>query len=138
MREEKHPSILIVDDEDDILAIYAKYFEDEGFRTFLAHDGIEGLAMARDHQPSIILLDLMMPRMGGHEMLRELKADPALRNIPVVVFTAMIKDLGKPETMAAGAFAYVEKSDVEHPSDLLPSVQEALVHAKHDTPNSTA
>ncbi len=131
------PTILIVDDEEDILTIYRSYFEGQGFHTLVAHDGAEGLSVIQKHIPDVILLDLMMPNMNGHEMLKHLKEDEALKHIPVVIVTAMIKDLAKQETIDAGAYEYLEKSDIDDPADLLPSVQRALAHQTTPTPPTT-
>jgi DNA-binding response OmpR family regulator len=68
--------------------------------------------MAKESKPSAILLDLMMPKMNGIEVLRRLKSDATTQNIPVIVFTALIQDLEKQESFAAGASEYVVKTEV--------------------------
>lgn len=77
--------VLIIDDEVDSRALLAHYLEDLGCTVLSASSGVEGLAMAREHHPHLITLDLMMPGMSGWATLRTLKADAELREIPVVV-----------------------------------------------------
>jgi PAS domain S-box-containing protein len=77
--------VLVVDDEKDSRDLMAHYLEDFGCRVFTATNGEGGLAAARDFRPDLITLDLMMPGMTGWEVLKHLKADRELRQIPVVV-----------------------------------------------------
>jgi PAS domain S-box-containing protein len=77
--------VLVVDDEKDSRDLMAHYLEDFGCRVYTATNGEEGLAAARDFRPDLITLDLMMPGMTGWEVLKRLKADRELRQIPVVV-----------------------------------------------------
>ncbi len=119
-------SILIVDDDSAIRDIYQTFFKDSGFITYTANDGVEGLAMARQYHPTLILLDIMMPKMDGRAMLKELKADAAIKFIPVVIFSALITELGKQESLEAGAVDYIEKSDIESPEALLDKVKNVL------------
>lgn len=77
--------VLVVDDEKDSRDLMAHYLEEFGCRVYTATNGEEGLAAARDFRPDLITLDLMMPGMTGWEVLKRLKADRDLRQIPVVV-----------------------------------------------------
>lgn len=77
--------VLVVDDEKDSRVLMTHYLEDFGCRVVTATNGQEGIEAAREHCPDLITLDLMMPGMTGWEALKELKADPELRQIPVVV-----------------------------------------------------
>ncbi|MFQ5538580.1 MAG: response regulator, partial [Gemmatimonadota bacterium] len=78
-------TVLVVDDERDSRDLMAHYLEDFGCNVLQAGSGEDGLKLAVEHQPDLITLDLMMPGMTGWEVLKELKADPVLRRIPVVV-----------------------------------------------------
>jgi len=77
--------VLIIDDEKDSRDLMAHYLEDFGCRVYTATNGEQGLAVAREFRPDLITLDLMMPGMTGWEVLKVLKADRELRQIPVVV-----------------------------------------------------
>jgi two-component system nitrogen regulation response regulator NtrX len=80
--------ILIVDDDDDIRSALAMILDDEGYPTDVAPDGVIALEHLRSHRaPAMILLDLMMPRLDGEAMLLELRSDPSLAEIPVVVLS---------------------------------------------------
>lgn len=80
--------ILVVDDEASIAETLSIVFEDEGFRCAIASNGADALAEARRDRPDLVVLDLMMPVMDGRATLQALRADPALREVPVVVMSA--------------------------------------------------
>ncbi|HET7042033.1 MAG TPA: response regulator, partial [Gemmatimonadales bacterium] len=79
------PLVLVVDDERDSRALLRTYLEEDGYRTAEASDGAEGLALARELHPALITLDVRMPNVDGLSMLRQLRQDPELAAIPVVV-----------------------------------------------------
>ena len=79
------PLIMVVDDEPDILAMLDMILRRHGYETILSEGGEEVIELIRQKKPDLILLDLMMPRMEGTELLRRLRSDEALRDIPVVV-----------------------------------------------------
>jgi DNA-binding response OmpR family regulator len=80
--------ILIVDDEDDILNLVRLILEDEGFECDIARDGVECLECIRKKRFDLILLDIMMPRRTGWEVLRDLRASELTKNLPVAMLTA--------------------------------------------------
>jgi CheY-like chemotaxis protein len=126
MAEEKSLSILIVDDDAAIREIYESFFRDAGFTVYTAKDGEEGLVAAKQYHPSAVLLDLMMPKVDGHEMLKQLKSDASIKDIPVVIFSALITELEREESLAAGAAEYIEKSNIESPDQLLSKVKSVI------------
>lgn len=81
--------ILIVDDDEDIRSALGMVLGVEGYSTAGAIDGVDALEHLRSHadHPSLILLDLMMPRLNGVELMHEIRADPSLADIPVVIFS---------------------------------------------------
>lgn len=81
--------MLVVDDEVDIRTAMAEVLEDEGYEVFAASNGQDGLHQLREKQPSVVLLDLMMPGMNGWEFRRAQQLEPELSTIPVIVLTAM-------------------------------------------------
>lgn len=106
-------SILLVDDDPLISRTYEKQITKAGAHVVLASDGLEGLENLKKEKVDLILLDLMMPQMNGYEMLKLVKEDPEIKNIPVVVLTNLndrpeeiekIKKLGIKE--------YLVKSDL--------------------------
>ncbi|MBI4350071.1 MAG: response regulator [Elusimicrobia bacterium] len=84
--------ILIIDDNVEFRTMVSDYFTDLGFTVEIAENGREGLLKARAVKPRIILLDVMMPDIGGIEVLRNLQTDDDTRNIPVLVITGTFFD----------------------------------------------
>jgi signal transduction histidine kinase/ActR/RegA family two-component response regulator len=98
--------VLIIDDEDDARVILRRHFEDLGCAVATAAGVDEGLALARSISPSLITMDLLMPRKNGWEALRELESDPLLHDIPIVVVSAVA---GENRMHLFGALEYLDK-----------------------------
>jgi len=82
--------ILVVDDNVQNRELLEAYMEElEGVRTIAASDGRQALALVESEKPDLILLDIMMPKMSGYEVCKKLKADPATKDIPVIMITAL-------------------------------------------------
>lgn len=86
---EQSKTILVVDDEPDAVTYLTSLLEDNGFQTLAAHDGKEGMALAKEKRPDLISLDITMPEETGVRMLRNLHGDPDTKDIPVVLVTGM-------------------------------------------------
>jgi CheY-like chemotaxis protein len=84
--------ILIVDDEEDITTYLKSVFDDNGYETICASGGDEALKLARQHQPDLICLDISMPPPTGVRVYRNLRDDPELKKIPVVMITGVEKE----------------------------------------------
>lgn len=84
--------VLVVDDETDSRVLIQHFLEDFGCQVYTAADGVEGLEMARLHEPDLMTLDLIMPKMTGWEVLKRLKSDAELRAIPVVVVSVVANE----------------------------------------------
>lgn len=84
--------MLVIDDNVEFKAMVSCYFSDLGYKVELADDGRDGLAKVKIFNPDIILLDVMMPDIGGIEVLRELQTDDDLKAIPVIVITGTYFD----------------------------------------------
>ena len=93
MTTDRKPSagkkILIVDDELDVRIYVRTLFETSGYSPIVTRNGKEGLEKAKELSPDLIILDVMMPEAGGVTMYRELKTDPALKDIPVIILTGI-------------------------------------------------
>jgi len=83
-------TILIVEDEASIRSFVKAYLESDGFRVLDAANGKEGLEILSKETPDLIVSDIMMPQMDGYEFFRELRARPALKDVPVIILT--VKD----------------------------------------------
>jgi CheY-like chemotaxis protein len=79
--------VCIVDDEENIREIYSTAFSKSGYDVVTAADGEEGLKVIREQSPDIALIDITMPKMDGMELLRELKKDPDLQQIPIIIMS---------------------------------------------------
>ena len=101
--------LLVVDDEADIISLLKLVLEAEGYHVIPAISGDEALTLAEIEVPDLILLDLMMPGKSGLETCRQLKNQPKTKNIPVVVFSALGREVDKKLTAEAGANAHVTK-----------------------------
>jgi two-component system alkaline phosphatase synthesis response regulator PhoP len=84
--------ILIVDDENDMRYILKANFELSGFKCVTAKDGKEALRIAKTQKPALIILDLMMPDMDGFQTYKALKADKAIKQVPIIAYTAQNPD----------------------------------------------
>lgn len=84
--------ILIVEDEPDVMIYLNAIYEDNGYTTVQATDGIEGFNMAKSEKPDLISLDIAMPNQTGVRTYREYKQDPDLKDIPVIIITAVGDD----------------------------------------------
>ncbi len=125
--------VLVVDDELDIRVFTTTLLETNGFSPLSAEDGIQGLEMARKEKPSLIILDVMMPKESGITMYRALKMDPALKNIPVIMLSGLSKktflhsqrvlDEYKGEEVPEPT-AYIEKPP--EPEELLKVIQNSV------------
>jgi DNA-binding response OmpR family regulator len=85
--------LLVIDDEQERTEQVADWFNATGFEVIRAHSGKEGLQKAKDAQPNVILLDIVMPEMDGHDVLLRLKRDQALAKIPVVIYSYKAEEL---------------------------------------------
>jgi len=125
--------VLVVDDELDMRTFLTTLLETSGYKPISAADGKEGMEVAREKKPSVIILDVMMPNESGISMYRELKNDPELKDIPVVMVSALSKktffhsqkvlDEYKGEKIPEPA-DYIEKPP--EPEDILEAIQNCL------------
>ena len=102
-------TILIIDDEDDIRAILTYNLEKENYRVLNASNGKDGIELAQQHTPDLVLLDVMMPEMDGIEVCEYLRADPKTENISICFLTARSEDYSQIAGLEAGADDYVSK-----------------------------
>ncbi len=103
------PLVLVADDDPDILMLVSLTLERDGYDVTAAKDGPEALAAAKALIPHLIVLDLMMPGIDGCEVTRRLRAEPATRDIPIVILTAFAEDSQAARAVEAGADAYMKK-----------------------------
>lgn len=106
-------TILFIEDEPTLQKTVGKYLEEEGYDVKNALDGEIGLQMAKKFNPALILLDLILPKMDGFEVLQELKKDPETKNIPVIILTNLESSGDVEKALSLGATNYLVKANYE-------------------------
>lgn len=101
--------ILLVDDEPDILDFLRYNLQKEGYQVFTANDGVEGLKAAEAARPDLVILDIMMPRMDGVELCRELRNRPEFANLLIIFLTARDEDYSQIAALDIGGDDYITK-----------------------------
>jgi len=101
--------ILVIDDEKDVLEVLRLVLSRSGYDVTASSSGMEGLASAQSERPDLVLLDIMMQRMDGWEVLRALKSGAETRDIPVVILSARVEPKDKIRGLQEGAVDYVTK-----------------------------
>ncbi|MDX2079562.1 MAG: response regulator [Terrimicrobiaceae bacterium] len=121
-------SVLVVEDESDVVDLLRYNLGRAGFEVLIANTGNRGLELARQHRPDVIVLDLMLPGLSGHEVCRKLKADREMAGIPIVMLTAKGEPAERVKGLELGADDYVTKPF--SPRELVLRVQGLLRRAR--------
>ncbi|KAI5914419.1 response regulator transcription factor [Thauera sp. 2A1] len=101
--------ILIADDEQNIVISLEFLMKREGYEVTIANDGEEAVQRIREGRPDLVLLDVMMPRKSGFDVCQEVRADPALASVRIMMLTAKGRDTEVSKGLALGADAYMTK-----------------------------
>lgn len=118
--------ILLVEDDSFLLGMYATKFEMENFKVIMAEDGEKAVRLALKEAPDIILLDIILPKINGFEVLRRLKADPATAKIPVILLTNLSQQDEVEQGLKMGAEDYLIKAHFM-PSEVVDKIKKALI-----------
>lgn len=118
-------TILLADDEQFIVIAYKDGLERAGYAVEVAHDGEEALAKLGTTQVDLVLLDLIMPKVNGFEVLKTIKADPSLAAIPVMVLSNLSQSDDETEARGYGAIDFIVKADISL-KDLLARIEYVL------------
>lgn len=102
-------TILVVDDEQDLLDLIEYNLRQEDFDVLKAENGRDGIQLAKEHMPSLVLLDIMMPQMDGIEVCDRMREDPTLSHIPIIFLTARSDEKTEIEGLNKGADDYITK-----------------------------
>jgi two-component system cell cycle response regulator DivK len=102
-------TVMIVEDEADAAELFAEMMRVSGFRVLKTSSSAPALRMMTDEKPDLVLLDIMMPGISGLDILREMREDPALAGIPVVIVSAKAMPADIRRAMEAGASTYLTK-----------------------------
>ena len=103
------PVVLVADDDPEMRQLIVDVLATAGFRTLTAADGEEAVALALEHSPDLVVLDVMMPRMDGYTALTRLRGQPATREIPVVILTGQGDPIYRSVSAGVGAVAHLAK-----------------------------
>lgn len=117
--------ILIVEDEPNLLDVLRDAFTAAGFTVFKASDGDEGYKMAMETRPDLILIDVLMPKMDGITMFKNLRQHEELKKIPGIILTNLNDTKTIESALESGAYDFLVKSDWD-PKDLVKRVKEKL------------
>jgi len=107
--ERDQPVVLAADDDPDVLELVTFRLERSGYTVLQAHDGEEAWTLVRDAHPDLAVLDVMMPKLDGFELVRRIRADEATRRMPVILLTARAQDPDVQQGFDAGADDYLRK-----------------------------
>jgi CheY-like chemotaxis protein len=128
--------LLIIEDDPLMSRMYQKIFTFEGYEVDVASNGEEGLVKIKSNRPNLVLLDIMMPKMNGLEVLDRIKADPEIKAIPVVMLTNLAGIQDAETAMAKGAVKYIVKSEHE-PKDIVNMIKEILAgYTRNEVPQA--
>lgn len=128
--------ILLVDDDQLLVRMYQKKLENDGYEVAVADDGDVAIQKVKEFNPDLILLDIMMPKVNGYEVLKNLKASKTTKDIPVILLTnvgSSDEDLQK--GMNLGAVAYLVKAG-NRPDVVVSKVKEVLSGYVRETPKA--
>lgn len=130
--------ILVVEDDPIISEMYHTAFSFDNYEVQTAADGEAGLAAIKSWQPTIVLLDIMMPKMNGLQVLEAMKSDEVLKNIPVIVLTNLSDKNDAESALARGAVKYIVKAE-HNPKEVTDMVKEIIAaYTRNEIPEPKA
>ncbi|MFA5076467.1 MAG: response regulator [Patescibacteria group bacterium] len=124
-QNDKKYTILLVEDDNFLSEMYRTKFEIEGFNVVTADDGEKGLRLSKEKMPNIILLDILLPKMDGFEVLEKVKADPKTKSIPVIMLTNLGQKDDVKKGFERGAEGYLIKAHFM-PSEVVDKIKTVL------------
>ena len=122
-------TILMVDDDAFMAGIYGTRLTNEGYAVISAYDGEQGVKVAKETLPDLILLDVLMPKLDGFEALKRLKEDPKTKDIPVIMLTSMGQKEDVERGLTEGAVDYLLKTQTL-PTDAFEKIRKILAGKK--------
>ncbi|MEM7334580.1 MAG: response regulator [Chloroflexota bacterium] len=130
----KH-AVLLVDDEDTIRTMLRMVLELTGFKVLEAADGIQAIEQVETHQPDIMVLDVMMPRMDGFAVCRQLRSQTETADLPIIMFSGKAQEEAVREGMKAGATHYLVKP--ASPTEIIALIKKYLERINMPVDSST-
>jgi DNA-binding response OmpR family regulator len=117
--------VLIVDDDMTLRELYEERMKQEGYIILSAADGEEAIQKTVKEQPDIILLDIMMPKINGIDVMKMLREKDETKLIPIIILTALVQEIGKIKDMMKPGDGYLVKSEIM-PKDVVAKVEDSL------------
>ena len=118
-------TILFIEDEPTLQKAISQFLEKKGYEIKSALDGEIGIAMAKEFKPDLILLDLILPKKDGFEVLKEIKGNDEIKHIPVIVLTNLEGDTDIEKVLSFGATTYLVKANYEL-KEIVKKIEETL------------
>ena len=118
-------TILIVDDDLTLLEMYQERFKEEGYIVIGASDGEEALKKVQSDKPALLVLDIMMPKLNGVDVMKRLRANKETKDLPVIVLTALVQEIDKLKDLMGPDDEYLVKSE-DMPKDVVEKVNSIL------------
>ena len=126
------PSVLLIEDDEFLSDIYLTKFKSAGFQVYLAQDGDDGLSQAHQENPDVILLDVVMPRKDGFEVLKNLRADKDFSKTKIILLTNLGQKSDVDKGLRLGADAYIIKAHYT-PTEVVSRVLEIINNRKKNS-----
>jgi DNA-binding response OmpR family regulator len=130
------PRLLLIEDNRDTREIYKDVFERDGFQVLLAEDGEKGLSYAQATLPDVILLDLMLPKLNGFDLLKRLRSQEETQRIPVMIFSALADTADRQKALELGVTEYSMKA-FNPPKQVVSRVRALLSHLDRPGPSGS-
>ena len=125
MNSNKNKKILVIEDEATLQKALNEVLSEDGYKVVSSLDGLRGLELAKEENPDLILLDIILPKMDGFEVLKRIQEDDKISQIPVIILTNLsdVNDIQK--ALDLGATTYLVKADF-HLEDVLKKIEKVL------------
>ena len=123
--------ILIIEDEEILLDLLREKLRALGFKVFTASDGEAGFAAIREIKPDLVLLDIVMPKMGGFEVMEEMQKDPSIKDIPVIIISNSGQPVELDKAKQLGAKDWLIKTEFD-PQEVINKVFNVLERTGND------
>ena len=117
--------ILLIEDDKTLIEMYQMILSDYGYQVETAENGLIGLKKVLELKPDLVLLDVIMPKMSGLDVLRKLKSDPQTKAIPIIILSNLSSQKQSEEALKMGALKYLIKSNLD-PEDLVQTIKQVL------------
>ena len=122
---EEKKLVLLVDDDLTLREMYDERLKTEGFEIDQATNGSEAIQKAKARKPAVVLLDIMMPKVNGFDVLKMMRADQDLKDVPIIILTALIQDVDRAQGKKLGADDYIVKSETM-PGEVITKIKGVL------------